>query len=60
MQRQSARDMSLPERVAVLERRLEKSENKRKILMGLLLEMMQRQNMIFTEKGKEALLELES
>lgn len=44
----------------MLERRLEKSENKRKIMMSLLIEMMDKQRMKFTEKGEQALLELEA
>jgi hypothetical protein len=60
MQELKPRDMSLPERVGTLERRLEKSENKRKILLGLVLEMIEHQHMHLTAKGKEALMELDS
>lgn len=60
MQEQRPRDMSLPDKVAVLERSLERERNKRKILMGLVLEMIDHQHMHLTEKGKDALLELEA
>lgn len=60
MQEQRPRDMSLPDRVSVLERSLDRERNKRKILMSLFLEMIDRQHMHFTDKGKEALLELEA
>jgi hypothetical protein len=52
--------MSLPDRVSVLERSLDKERNKRKILMELVLEMIDRQHLKLTEKGQSALLELEN
>jgi hypothetical protein len=53
------RDMSLPDRVAVLERGLEKERNRRKLLKALVFDMMEHEKMRFTEKGKEMLSELE-
>jgi hypothetical protein len=60
MQELKPRDMSLPDRVAIIERGLERERNKRKILLDLMLEMMEKKGLRFTEKGKELLLELES
>lgn len=52
--------MSLPNRVEVLERSMLKEQNKRKLLKELVFEMMDRQHMRLTDKGKQALLEIES
>jgi hypothetical protein len=59
MQRElPARDMSLPDRVAVLERSLDRERNKRKLLKEIVFEMIELKSLRFTPKGREALLEL--
>lgn len=60
MQELKPRDMSLPDRVEVLERGIMRERNKRKLLQELVFEMIELQSMNFTAKGKQALLELES
>ena len=55
--------MSLPERVAILERSLERERNKRKILQELVFEIMDKQPLVrmkLTDEGKDALAELEA
>lgn len=52
--------MSLPDRVEVLERGLQRERNKRKILMGLVLEIMDKKNLKLTEIGHQAIEELEA
>lgn len=63
MQELRPRDMSLPERVAILERSLERERNKRKILQELVFEIMDKQPLVrmkLTDEGKDALAELEA
>lgn len=60
MQELKPRDMSLPDRVEVLERGLQRERNKRKILMGLMLEIMDKKNLKLTEIGHQAIEELEA